>query len=204
MAKKDYTRPDHYTRKAKKAGYSARSVFKLEEIDSKEGLLRPGIRVLDLGASPGSWMKFCSEKVGKKGTVVGVDIKPLDRDTRENERFMLVDVDELSPEDALGGLSRFDLVISDMMPNTIGHKASDHLRSMNLAERALYISDETLRPGGAFLVKVFQGSEFDSFRNMLRDRFDKVKIKKPKSSRQTSREIYFLGLGKKRHEQGEE
>lgn len=202
MARPDYKKPDHYSRKAREKGYGARSVWKLEEIDGKDGLLRPGIRVLDLGASPGSWMQYASERAGAKGLVVGVDIKPLERGLRPNERFVLADVNVLDPDEIMAEHGRFDLVISDLMPNTIGHKASDHYRSVALAERAFYFSEALLVPAGNFLVKVFQGADFDAFRGLLRRRFAKVKVKKPKSSRPSSREVYLLGLGRLKDEGG--
>lgn len=201
MAKPDYKKPDYYAKRAKEKGYAARSVFKLEEVDEKENLLRPGIRVLDLGASPGSWMQYASKKAGKNGLVVGVDLNPLNRELNPNEKFIQGDVYELEPEQIWE--QRFNLVLSDMMPNTIGHKASDHYRSVALAERALYIADALLRPGGHFLVKVFQGADFESYRNSLRERFFKVKVKKPKSSRSSSREIYLLGLQRSRDKEDE-
>lgn len=202
MARADYKKPDHYSKKAKAGGFQARSVFKLEEIDAREGLLVKGKRVLDLGASPGSWMKYASRQVGKKGMVLGVDIKPLARGLSENERFIQADVNEIEPKALLEEVKAFDLVMSDMMPNTIGHKASDHYRSVALAERALEIALAVLRPGGHFLVKVFQGADFEQYRAALRQGFSKVKVKKPKSSRPTSREMYLLALGKKREGPG--
>jgi 23S rRNA (uridine2552-2'-O)-methyltransferase len=197
MARADYRKPDYYARKARQEGYAARSVFKLGEVDEAEGLFRPGMRVLDLGASPGSWMQYASERVGSRGVVVGVDLKPLSRPARANERFILADVNALGPESLREHASEFELVLSDMMPSTIGHKESDHYRSVVLAEAALALCDLLLRPGGNFLVKVFQGPDFNAYRDQLRHRFAKVKIKKPESSRKTSREIYLLGLGKK-------
>ena len=197
MVKTDYSKPDHFTKRAKKAGYSARSVFKLEEIDAKENLLRPGLRVLDLGSSPGSWIQYVSEKIKKKGIVVGVDLNPLSKPVTENQRFVQGDLYEIDPQALKIDVDKFDLVLSDMMAKTIGHKSSDSLRSIALAEHALYVADEVLRPGGNFLVKIFQGAEFQQYREMLRQKFAKVKVKKPKSSRQTSREIYLLALGKK-------
>jgi len=197
MARADYKKPDYYARKAKQEGYAARSVFKLGEVDEAEGLLRPGMRVLDLGAAPGSWMQYASERVGARGVVVGVDLKPLSRPARANERFILADAAALAPEAFREHAPDFDLVLSDMMPSTIGHKESDHYRSVALAETALGLCDLLLLPGGHFLVKVFQGPDFNAYRDQLRQRFAKVKIKKPESSRKTSREIYLLGLGKK-------
>ncbi len=195
MARADYKKPDHWARKAKNRGFGARSVFKLEEIDDKAELTRPGQKVLDLGAAPGSWMQYVSGRVGPKGLVVGVDLKPLGRTARGNERFMEADVFELDPA-ALAESGPFDLVLSDMMPNTIGHKASDHYRSVAIAERALAFADALLRPGGDFLVKVFQGADFEAYRAGLRARFKTVKVKKPRSSRPNSREVYLLALGK--------
>jgi len=127
---------------------------------------------------------------------VGVDLKTLSRQPRTNERFVLADVFELKPEALSQEYGGFDLVLSDLMPNTIGHKASDHYRSIAIAERALGFADALLRPGGHFLVKVFQGADFESFRAALRGRFAKVQIKKPKSSRPNSREMYLLALSK--------
>ncbi len=203
MSRKDYKKPDYYADRAKKDGYAARSVYKLREIDEKEGLIRAGNRVLDLGASPGSWMQYLSDKVGKKGLVVGVDIKPPSMSIASNARFVEADVHELPPEKLREHARCFDRVVSDMMPNTIGHKDSDHLRSISLAESALLLADRVLRPGGHFLIKILQGSEFEQFRDMLRQRYAKVKVKKPKSSRKISREVYLLGIGKK-SEQKEE
>jgi len=199
LSRVDYKKPDYWARRAKEAGFAARSVFKLEEIDRAERLLRPGFRVLDLGAAPGSWMQYACERVKKKGLVVGVDKRPLERALSDNERFIEADVFELEPEEALAEAEWYHVVISDMAPNTIGHKASDHYRSMALAERALWLVGSVLGRGGAFLVKVFQGADFEAYRAMLRERFNKVKIKKPGSSRKSSREIYLLGLGRKRH-----
>jgi 23S rRNA (uridine2552-2'-O)-methyltransferase len=191
----------YYARKAKGRGYGARSVFKLQEIDERERLIKPGLMVLDLGASPGSWMQYVSERLEKKGVVVGLDLKALKRPLKPNERFVKGDVYELSPDDVSKDCKRFDLILSDMMPNTIGHKASDHYRSIALAERALYFVDGLLRPGGHFLIKVWQGSDFEAYRDMLRERFRKVKIKKPRSSRPNSREVYLLALSKKKFEE---
>ena len=114
------------------------------------------------------------------------------------QRTRLGDAFELDP--ATLPVPRFDLVLSDMMPNTIGHKASDHYRSMAIAERALWLCERLLITGGAFLVKVFQGADFEQYRNLMRERFRVVKIKKPKSSRPNSREMFMLGLDKKKEE----
>ncbi len=197
MSRANYKTADYWARRAKSAGYGARSVFKLEEIDHTAHLFRKGARVLDLGASPGSWMQYACERVGRKGVVVGVDIKPLERELNENERFLEADVNELDPETLRAAAPVYDLVLSDMMPNTIGHKATDHYRSVALAERALYFASELGRTGSRFLVKVFQGADFDEYRAKLREQYHQVKIKKPVSSRKQSREIFLLCIGKK-------
>jgi len=193
LARADYTRPDFYARKAKEKGYAARSVFKLEELDQKEKLLRPGARVLDLGAAPGSWMQYTSGRVGAKGLVAGVDLKELERPLQANERFLQADVFELSGKDLLARFGTFHVVLSDLAPSTMGDKSTDHFRSMALAERALMLCGQVLKPGGDFLVKVFMGADFEAFVRTARRQFRAVKLKKPKSSRATSREIYVLG-----------
>lgn len=193
MARADYSRPDHYSRRARQQGYDARSVFKLEEVDQAEQLLRPGDRVLDLGAAPGSWMQYAAQRVGERGLVVGVDLKALERALAPNERFYQADVHELADGDLRREFGPFHLVLSDMMPNTMGHKATDHLRSIAVAERALWLAERLLQPGGGFLVKAYQGADFDALVRAVRGRFRTVKIKKPRGSRARSREIYILG-----------
>jgi len=193
LARADYKKPDFYARQAKAKGFAARSVFKLSELDRKEKLLRPGARVLDLGAAPGSWMQYAAGQVGDKGLVVGVDLKELSRPLKPNERFLRADVFELSGEDLLSRFGVFDLVLSDLAPSTMGDKATDHFRSIALAERALALARRLLRPGGHFLVKAFQGADFDAFARSVRPRFRAVKLKKPKGSRATSPEMYILG-----------
>jgi len=193
LARADYTRPDFYARKAKEKGYAARSVFKLEELDQKEKLIRPGARVLDLGAAPGSWMQYTAGRVGPKGLAVGVDLQELGRPLQPNERFLRADVFELSGEDLLARFGNFTVVLSDLAPSTMGDKSTDHFRSMALAERALELCGRVLKPGGDFLVKVFMGADFEAFVREMRRRFRTAKLKKPKSSRAMSREIYILG-----------
>lgn len=194
LARADYRKPDFYTRQAKARGFAARSVFKLEELDRKEKLLRPGARVLDLGAAPGSWMQYAAGRVGRKGLVVGVDFKELARPLQPNERFVQEDVFELSGEELLSRFGMFDLVLSDLAPSTMGDKSTDHFRSIALAERALALARRLLRPGGGFLVKAFQGADFDELVRSVRKNFTGVKLKKPASSRSASREMYILGL----------
>ncbi len=185
---------DYWTRKAKAENYPARSVYKLEEIDAKHGLLRPGQRVLDLGASPGSWSLYAAGKVGAGGCVVGLDLKPLEGVTKTNIDFMVADVYDISPE-SLTAAGLFDAVLSDMAPATTGIKSTDQVRSEELARAALDMARRVLKGGGSFLVKIFQGPDVDQFFKEVKAEFREVKRLKPKSSRSISPEIFILGLG---------
>jgi len=195
MKKPDYSKPDHYSRKAKEQGFPARSVFKLEELDMKFNLLKPGMRVLDLGAAPGSWMKYCSEKVGAPGLVLGIDRSQLSRSLRGNEIFIQSDIFMLEPAKLCGEYRAFDLALSDLAPDLIGNKSADSAKSIALCERAYEFAGCLLKPGGAFLVKAFQGEGFDEFCKMLSGKFKNVSATKPKSSRPNSREMYVYCRG---------
>ena len=187
---------DHYFKKARKQGFPARSVYKLEEAQKKYRFLKPGQTVLDLGAYPGSWSRYAAGVAGPEGLVVAVDIqKPgvmpdnacvLQRDVYD---LKLSELREISPY--------FDVVLSDMAPKTTGHKDVDHFRSIALAERALVLARELLKPGGTFFCKVFQGEDFPSFRDNCRESFRSVRIVKPKSSRPESVELFLLCTGRK-------
>jgi 23S rRNA (uridine2552-2'-O)-methyltransferase len=190
MKKPDYSKPDFYARKAKAQGFPARSVFKLSELDERFKILKPGIKVLDLGAAPGSWMKYCAEKTGEAGKVVGIDRSSLNRQLRANEAFIQSDVFMAEPAKLRGEFGAFDLVLSDLAPDTTGNKMADSARSIALCERALKFAEHVLRPGGQFLVKVFQGEDFDGFMKTLREKFEAVASTKPQSSRPSSREMY--------------
>lgn len=185
---------DSYGRRAKREGYAARSVYKLEEIDAKVGLLRRGARVLDLGAFPGSWTAYAAERVQREGKVLGVDLQPFrgalppQAEMRQGDVFAL-DVDEL------GGPASFDVVMSDMAPATSGHRFTDQARSFDLFMRALAIATEVLAPGGAFVAKLFQGGDFEQAREAVAARFDAVKVVKPKATRSESIEVFVCGLG---------
>ena len=191
------TRPqDHFGRRAKKAGYPARSVFKLQDMDRRLKLLRPRQRVLDLGASPGSWTLYAAERVGRHGTVLGIDLNPTDIVLPANASIQRGDVLAIEPS-TIEGAGAFDLVLSDMAPVTSGHRCVDQYKSYELYERALLIARHVLKPGGAFLGKIFQGAEFEHARAQTREAFATVRILKPPASRKESYEIYLLGLGKK-------
>ncbi len=192
---------DEYVRRSQKDGYRSRAVYKLIELDKKDRLIKPGMTVIDLGAAPGSWSEYCVKKLGKKGIIVALDIlsmEPIDGvtiiqgDFREEAVF-----DELMAvmNDGLIQNSRADLVISDMAPNISGMGSVDMPRAYYLCELALDFARQTLTPGGAFLVKLFQGDGFDAYNKELKVSFSKVVMRKPKASRPRSREIYALASG---------
>lgn len=189
---------DHYTRKARKDKYPARSVFKLKEIQNKTNLIKKGFSVLDLGCSPGSWLMYASLLSGPDGNVVGVDLKPLNLSFPSNVRVFQADIlflpDEIS--EAMG--KEFDVVLSDMAPSTTGSRTVDAARSFELCEAALKIAEDRLLPGGSFVCKIFQGEDFALFINRVKAVFCSHKIFKPQSSRKASREIYVIGLNKKK------
>lgn len=184
---------DEFVKRAQIEGWRSRAVYKLQEIDERDRLLRPGATVVDLGAAPGGWSQYAARALGERGRVLALDILPMDTlagvdfiqgDFREPEVF-----DQLLA--TLGGCP-VDLVISDMAPNTSGLKAVDQPKQMYLVELALDFTRQTLRPGGDFLVKVFQGEGFDALLKELRTQFATVASRKPRASRARSAELYLL------------
>lgn len=189
-------KPDPYTARAQKEGYPARSVYKLEEIDRRCQLVKSGQRVLDLGAAPGSWARFLAQKVGARGAVVALDLNPPNVVLPPYVTWRELDVFQ-TPLPEFAALGPFDLVVSDMAPHTTGIRDADCTRSEELVERAIAISDVTLRKGGAFVAKIFQGGGFDAVRAQLRPRFETVRVIKPEASRKESFEIYLVGLSRR-------
>ena len=188
---------DHYTQRAKKEKYPARSVYKLQEIQERYRLIKKGDKVLDLGCSPGSWLLYASEIAGKNGEVVGIDIKDVTISVPANVKVHKADIfskDEAFSE-SLG--TGYNVVLSDMAPDTTGNRFVDTVRSFDLCRQALEIARERLAPGGAFLCKIFQGEDFKAFSESVRSSFKKHKIYKPQSSRKASKEIFIIGTGKK-------
>jgi 23S rRNA (uridine2552-2'-O)-methyltransferase len=186
---------DPYVARAKREGYRSRAAFKLLEIDEKYHILKPGQRIVDLGAAPGGWSQIAAKKVGPKGKVVGIDLLPID--PMAGVEFIQLDfLDESAPGkliEMLGGPA--DVVMSDMAANTTGHKKTDHLRIMGLAEAAIYFAREILAPGGVFVAKVFQGgTEAQLLADLKRD-FAVVRHVKPAASRADSAELYVLATG---------
>lgn len=189
---------DPWVQRARKEGWRSRSSFKLLEIADKDGLLRPGQRVLDLGAAPGGWSQVAAARVGRKGTVLASDI--LDMDPVPGVTFLQGDFREDEVYQRLmaaleGGQA--DLVLSDMSPNISGNRAIDQPRVMDLAELALDMARNVLAPEGQCLIKVFQGEGFDEFRQAMKEAFRSVKSRKPEASRARSPEVYLLGSGRK-------
>ena len=188
---------DFYVKQANKEGYRSRAAYKLIEISERDNLLKPGMTVVDLGATPGGWSQVAANKVGLNGRVFSLDV--LEMGTLPGVTFIQGDFEE---ESTLTELRKkleerpVDLVISDMSPNITGIAISDQARCMYLAELALEFSMAQLNSDGNFLVKVFQGSGFEQFMNTMRMSFKKVATRKPKASRGRSNEIYLLGLKK--------
>ena len=189
-----YSEPDHRTRAAKAAGYPARSVFKLAEIDQRVGLLRPGHHVLDLGAAPGSWSKYVMERIGVAGRLLAVDLEPLSAPLRPNSRVLTADVLTL-PMDAFAELAPYDVVLSDMAPRTTGNRTTDAWRSFDLFDRALSIAAAWIKPGGGFVGKIFMGESFEQARKNAAALFREVKIVRPEATRSMSFEAFLVGLG---------
>jgi len=189
---------DEFVKRAQREGYRSRAVFKLEEIQRKDHILKPGMSVVDLGAAPGGWSQYALGLVGRKGRVVAMDILPME--PLPGVEFVLGDFREEAVLEAL--LNRLngreiDLVMSDIAPNITGVDAVDQPRAMYLAELAVDFADRVLRPGGDLLVKLFQGEGFDPLLRELRARYDKVVMRKPRASRPRSREVYALARGRK-------
>ncbi len=189
---------DEYVKKAQREGYRSRAVYKLDEIQQKDRLIRPGITIVDLGAAPGGWSQYATRLLDGRGKIIASDILPMDGlpdvefiqgDFREEEVFnqLLTAI----------GDHPVDLVMSDMAPNISGVEAVDLPRAMYLAELAVDLATRVLGPGGDLLFKVFQGEGFDELVKDLRSRFTRLVIRKPKASRPRSREVYVLARGYK-------
>ncbi|MCE9579329.1 MAG: RlmE family RNA methyltransferase [Deltaproteobacteria bacterium] len=187
-------RRDHFHQRAQKAGFRSRAVFKLEEIDHALRIFAPGDRVLDLGCAPGSWLQYASGVVGEHGRLVGIDRLPL-KAGLPNTKVVIGDVFNITATELRGDLAAFDVVMSDMAPDTTGIRHVDQARSEGLFERALEIAGEALAPGGNFVGKLFQGPDWQRIIAECRRRFAQVKTVKPESSRSFSIEQYVVGRG---------
>jgi 23S rRNA (uridine2552-2'-O)-methyltransferase len=195
-SKNPYQRPDAFTRAAKAQGYPARSVFKLEEIDHRARLLRPGQHVLDLGAAPGSWSLYAGQRIGPMGKLLAVDLTPITVPLGPGAHFSHGDALSLANED-LALFAPYDVVLSDMAPKTTGSKDADQARSFELFMRALAIAEALGAPGGAFVGKLFMGEDFTQARDALRALFTEVKVMRPEGTRSSSFEVFLVGLRRK-------
>lgn len=194
-----YNPRDHYFKKAKQENFAARSVFKLEEIDKKYKLFKPGQLILDLGASPGSWSQYASQKVGAKGKVLGVDLSPVTV-SMANATFIQADLRDLNLEDIFkehGFEPPFDIVMSDMAPKTTGIRFTDQVRSMELCELALDVARRFVKKDGHFICKLFHSDEFAKLRDEIKKSFVKCEAVKPDSTRKISKEIFLVGISRK-------
>ena len=197
MPKKNpYKGPDRFTMAAKQQGYPARSVFKLEEIDRRIRLLKGGMRVLDLGATPGSWMLYAAQKIGKSGRLLAIDLNPVEVPIPENAQFVVGDALALD-NDALAVFAPYDVVLSDMAPNTTGNRLGDQTRSFELFMRALAVAEKLVKPGGAFVGKIFMGEDFAIAKKEVKRVFDEERALRPEGTRTTSYEMFLVGLGRK-------
>jgi 23S rRNA (uridine2552-2'-O)-methyltransferase len=189
---------DEFVLRAQKEGYRSRAIYKLIEIQQKDHILKPGMTVIDLGAAPGGWTEYAVKQLGRQGRMIALDILPMEPvagveiiqgDFREDAILQQL-------LDLMGGASA-DLVISDMAPNISGMEVVDIPRAYYLAELALDLARQVLKPGGGLLVKLFQGEGFDAYQKDLKQDFKRVVMRKPKASRARSREIYALATGYK-------
>lgn len=188
---------DPFVKKAQAEGMRSRAAYKLEELVARDRLLKPGMTVVDLGAAPGGWSQWVRQALGASGRVVALDI--LDMPPLAGVEFLQGDFREdevLARLESMLDGAPVDLVLSDMAPNKSGVNAVDQPRAMYLAELAMEFADRHLRPGGAFLIKLFHGAGFDDYVRELRRRYAKVAIRKPAASRQRSPEVYALAQGK--------
>ena len=189
---------DPYVKRAQAEGWRSRAVFKLEELLQRDHILKPGMVVVDLGAAPGGWSQMVREKLGDKGRVVALDILPMQGIAGVD--FIEGDFREeavLKQLEALLGGAPVDLVLSDIAPNISGVTVADQARAMYLAELARDFAGVHLKRGGAFLIKLFQGRDYDAYLKSLREGYERVSIRKPKASRARSPEVYALATGKR-------
>jgi 23S rRNA (uridine2552-2'-O)-methyltransferase len=194
--KNPYARPDRFTRAAKDAGFPARSVFKLEEIDRRVRLLRSGMRVLDLGATPGSWSIYAAQKIGHAGHLLAVDLEPLPVVLPPQAAFVQGDALALGNEE-LERFAPYDVVLSDMAPRTTGNRVTDQARSFELFMRALAVAAALGAPGSAFVGKIFMSGDLPAARTELRRHYETERLIRPEGTRSVSTEIFAIGTGKR-------
>ena len=186
---------DHYYNKAKQENFLARSIYKLEEIDEKYKILKPGMKVVDFGYYPGSWIQYTSSAIGEQGTVVGIDIQPVNKKVShlKNVRVYQKDIFDINDLSHLGVDSLFDAVLSDMAPSTTGIKSLDQDRSLNLVESVFELLPRFLNKGGNFVIKVFDSQHAQNYLKEQKNLFNEFHYLKPKSTRSVSKEFFVIG-----------
>jgi 23S rRNA (uridine2552-2'-O)-methyltransferase len=194
--KNPYKGGDVFTREARRQGFPARSVFKLEEIDRRVRLLKPGQRVLDLGAAPGSWSLYVTQKIGGNGHLLAIDLEPLNVALPANATAIVGDALSITNE-TIAEHGPYDVVVSDMAPRTTGNRLGDQTRSFELFMRALDVAERFLKPGGAFVGKIFMGEDLPKAKARTRALFTEEMGMRPEGTRTTSFEMFIVGLGKK-------
>lgn len=186
---------DRFFKQAKREGHLARSYYKLEEIDRKVRLFRPGMRVLDLGSCPGSWLEYILERIGERGIACAVDLNVIAPRFKGKVEFRKMDIADVTPETFADVTPTFDVIVSDMAPKTSGIKSTDQLRSLDLCERAAALARALLKPAGSFVCKVFESEEFQAFREERRREYAILRTVKPRACRDESMEVYLVCLG---------
>ena len=186
---------DKYFKQAKREGHLARSYYKLREINRRNRIIKKGDRVLDLGSCPGSWLEYILPAIGPRGMACAVDLKLINKQFKDKVVFIKKDVRELTSEDFSGVTTSFNVIVSDMAPNTSGVKSADQARSIELCEAALDLATNMLAAKGNFVCKVLEGPDLPDLRHRLAKCFTEVKVTKPDASRDESMETYLVGLG---------
>ena len=190
-------KPDHYSHRAKKEGYRARSVYKLQEIDEKLGLFSAAQRVLDVGAAPGSWTQYALRRIARGGVVVAVDLKPVELTPSDSLRTLEGDITDEAIRAELRAAGPFDVILSDAAPSTTGNRTLDSARSAELVEIVLELADALLAPGGNLVAKLFQGGDEKRLLEAARERFRSARIQRPKASRSDSFEVFIVGVDRR-------
>ncbi len=197
MSRRNPYRQDHHTRAARAAGYPARSVYKLEEIQQRLRLIARGQRVLDLGAAPGSWSRYAAEVVGGGGQVVAIDLQPIEAAAVQGRGALVrrLQGDALTPGEELLAEAPFDVVLSDMAPRTSGDKLRDRYLSYELAVGALQVARQLSREGSNFVAKIFMSEDFEDAKRQVSQTYNQVKVVRPEATRGTSTEVFLVGVG---------